>query len=152
MPGASGVPSLGACPDERPVVSSCPVNDQSFEDCVSRICGKNGDYDPEAYWFLREGLDRTMRRLGREGAKDRHVSGRELCEGLRDYALEQYGPLALLVLTQWGVYETADFGTMVMSLVDAGVFGKRGGEGKADFDHVFSFEEAFAAPYEPPEA
>ncbi len=142
---------LFSCPFAAGVLCSGSVNDQSFEDCVSRICDKNGDYDPEAYWFLREGLDRTTRRLGRDAGKDRHVSGRELCEGLRDYAIEQYGPLALLVLTQWGVYETADFGTMVMELVNAGVFGKRGGEGKADFDKVFSFEEAFAAPYEPPE-
>ncbi len=127
------------------------MNDQSFEDTVMRICDANGDYDPEAYWFLREGLDRTVRALGRDGAKNRHVSGKELCEGLRDYALDQFGPLALLVLTQWGVYETSDFGEMVMELVQAGVFGKRGGESKADFDGVFSFEEAFLAPFEPPE-
>ena len=83
------------------------MNEQSFEDAVSRICEKDGDYDAEAYYFVRESLDRTVRALGREDAKDRHVTGRELCEGIRDHALEQFGPLSLLVLSQWGVFETA---------------------------------------------
>ena len=85
------------------------MNEQSFEDAVSRICEKDGDYDAEAYYFVRESLDRTVRALGREDAKDRHVTGQELCEGIRAHALEQFGPLSLLVLSQWGVFETADF-------------------------------------------
>ncbi|MBR1837819.1 MAG: hypothetical protein IJ783_11110 [Kiritimatiellae bacterium] len=128
------------------------MNEQSFDDAVSRICERNGDYDAEAYYFLREGLDATVRRLGREDSGNRHVTGRELCEGLRDYALEEWGPLALLVLTQWGVYETSDFGNLVFELVSEGVFGKRGSDKREDFDGVFSFEDAFQAPYEPPPA
>ena len=127
------------------------MNDQSFEDAISRICEKNADYDAEAYYFLREGLARTAEKLGREpGSKPgRHVSGKELCEGLRDYALEEFGPLALLVLTQWGVYATADFGHMVYALIGEGVFGKNGEDKPADFEDVYDFEEAFAKPYEP---
>lgn len=125
------------------------MNEQSFEDAIGRICEKVPDYDAEAYYFLRDGLDRTVRALGREGAEDRHVSGRELCEGLRDYALDEFGPLALLVLTQWGLYETADFGRMVYALINEGVFGKKPGDSPADFDGVFDFEDAFAKPWEP---
>jgi len=129
------------------------MNDQSFEDAISRICEKSADYDAEAFYFLREGLSRTAAKLGREpGSKPgRHVTGRELCEGLRDYALDEFGPLALLVLTQWGIYSTADFGRMVYALIGEGVFGKNGEDKESDFDDVYDFEEVFAKPYEPAE-
>lgn len=125
------------------------MNEQSFEDAVSRICEKDGDYDAEAYYFLRESLDHTVRALGREDAKDRHVTGRELCEGFRDYALAQFGPLSLLVLSQWGLFETADLGRMVHALVNEGVFGKKPTDKIEDFAGVYSFEDAFEKPYAP---
>ena len=125
------------------------MNEQSFEDAVSRICEKDGDYDAEAYYFVRESLDRTVRALGREDAKDRHVTGQELCEGIRAHALEQFGPLSLLVLSQWGVFETADFGRIVHALVNEGVFGKKPTDSVDDFKDVYSFEEAFEKPYAP---
>ena len=93
-----------------------------------------------------------MRKASAEDPERRHVSGRELCEALRDYALSEFGPLALLVLTQWGVYETADFGRMVYALIAEGVFGKNPGDRKSDFDGVYDFEETFARPYDPPSA
>lgn len=125
------------------------MNEQSFEDAVARICEKDGDYDPEAYYFLRESLDRTVRALGRADAKDRHVTGRELCEGIRERALESFGPLSLLVFSQWGIFETADFGRMVHALVNEGVFGKKGTDRIEDFKDVYSFEDAFEKPYAP---
>ena len=125
------------------------MNEQSFEDAVMRICEKDGDYDTEAYYFLRESLDATVRALGREDAKDRHVTGRELCEGFRDRALAEFGPLSLLVLSQWGVFETADIGRMVHALVNEGVFGKKPSDKTSDFDDVFDFQDAFEKPYAP---
>ena len=134
------------------MLESRAVNEQSFEDAVCRICEKSADYDAEAFYFLREGLDRAVRKAAAEDPERRHVSGRELCEALRDYALSEFGPLALLVLTQWGVYETADFGRMVFALVNEGVFGKNPGDKPSDFDDVYDFGETFAKPYEPPAA
>ena len=80
------------------------------------------------------------------------IGVRELCEALRDHALEEFGPLALLVLTQWGVYETSDFGRMVYALIGEGVFGKNQGDQPSDFEGVYDFEETFARPYDPPSA
>lgn len=119
------------------------MNEQSFEDAVERIVSVHPEYSPEAYAFLRDGLDWASEKLGRNQAKDHHLTGRELCEGLRDYALLQYGPLALLVLMQWGVFETSDFGKMVYWLIDEGVFGKKPEDRLSDFDDVYSFEEVF---------
>ena len=128
------------------------MNEQSFEDAVCRICENGADYDAEAFYFLREGLDLAVRKAAEKDVERRHVSGRELCEALRDHALAEFGPLALLVLTQWGVYETADFGRMVYALIAAGVFGKNAGDSQSDFDGVYDFEEVFAKPWEPPAA
>ena len=134
------------------MLESGAMNEQSFEDAVCRICEKNPDYDAEAYYFLREGLDRAVEKAASEGdGKRRHVTGRELCEALRDHALGEFGPLALLVLTQWGIYETADFGRMVYALIGEGVFGKSGSDKVSDFEGVYDFEETFAKPYEPPD-
>lgn len=119
------------------------MNEQSFEDAVERIVMMHPEYSPEAYAFLRDGLDWTTEKLGRNQATDRHLTGRELCEGLRDYAILQYGPLALLVLMQWGIFETADFGKMVFLLIDEGVFGKKPEDKLTDFDNIYSFEEVF---------
>ena len=33
----------------------------------------------------------------------KHVSGQELCEAIREYALLQYGYLAKTVLNSWGI-------------------------------------------------
>ena len=134
------------------MLESRAVNEQSFEDAVCRICEKSADYDAEAFYFLREGLDLAVRKAAEKDPERRHVSGRELCEALRDHALAEFGPLALLVLTQWGVYETADFGRMVYALIGEGVFGKNPGDRQSDFDAVYDFEETFARPYEPPAA
>lgn len=131
------------------------MNEQSFDDAVARIEARRRDshaavaYAAEAYYFLREGLDYTAEKLKRTTAENRHVTGRELSIGLRDYALEEFGPLAGLTLAQWGVCETADFGRMVFDLVSEGVFGKTSEDKIEDFTAVYDFDEAFAAPFKP---
>ena len=126
------------------------MNEQSFEDAVGRICDRNSDYDADAYFFLKDGLEWTQAKLGRDCGTDHHVTGRELCLGLRDYAQAQFGPLALLVFTQWGIYETADFGAMVYRLIGEGVFGKKPEDRETDFKDIFDFTEAFDPPVAPP--
>ena len=130
------------------------MNDQSFEDAVSRLSAPDSEleYDAEAWYFLRDGLDRAVAAAAGPDGKGRHVTGRELCESLRDLALEQFGPMALLALSQWGVYETADFGRMVSALVGEGVFAKSPEDSEKDFENVYDFAEAFDAPFLPPSA
>lgn len=131
------------------------MNEQSFEDAVARIEARRREsptaapYAAEAYYFLREGLDYTSAKLKRVEAGNRHVSGQELSRGLRDYALEEFGPLARLTLSQWGICETADFGRMVFDLVREGVLGKTAEDKIEDFNDVYDFEKAFTAPFKP---
>ncbi len=104
-------------------------------------------YPADAYRFLYESLDLTGRRLGRKG----HVTGRELLEGIRDLALHRFGGLALMVFHAWNVRSTRDWGEMVFRLVNAGLMGRTEEDSIADFDDVYSFEEAFRFDAEIPD-
>ncbi len=74
----------------------------------------------------------------------RHITGQQLCLGLRDFALRQYGLLARTVLTRWGIHRTEDFGTIVYALIDAGQLRRSREDAIEDFANVYDFDEAFA--------
>jgi uncharacterized repeat protein (TIGR04138 family) len=106
---------------------------------LDSIAESDSRYKLEAYAFLIDALEYTMRRLGRRG----HVSGRELLDGIRRMALDQFGPTARMVLESWGVRCTEDFGEIVFNLVDAGLLGKNEGDSREDFKGIYDFEEVF---------
>lgn len=78
---------------------------------------------------------------------NRHVSGRELCWGLRDYALERWGLLARTVLESWRVKSTHDFGRIVFGFIDFDLMRKQPEDEVEDFKEVYSFVEAFDEPF-----
>lgn len=121
----------------------------SFSEVVDDICARDTRFDAEAYGFIREGLDHTLKNLKRQGqGANRHVSGQELLHGLKDYALHEYGPMAKMVLNSWGLTCCEHFGDIVFNLVAGGVLGKTDTDKPEDFKNGFTFEEAFVAPYE----
>jgi len=121
-----------------------------FMEAVMTICTKDPRYDPQAYIFVREALDYTVKKLEKPAeGPGRHVSGQELLGGLRDYALQQFGPLSLTVLSTWGIKCTADFGELVFNLVDAGKLGSTEEDRKEDFGDGYDFKEVFAKPFLP---
>lgn len=74
---------------------------------------------------------------------EHHVSGQELCEAIRQYALEQYGLVAQSVLAEWGVRSTADFGEIVFNLIEIKKMKRTEDDRREDFDDVYDFEQAF---------
>jgi uncharacterized repeat protein (TIGR04138 family) len=70
----------------------------------------------------------------------RHLTGRELCEAIRRYALDQFGFMAKTVLNNWGVHTTGDFGNIVFNLIEIGEMSKTKDDRREDFDDVFDFE------------
>jgi len=127
------------------------MSDSTFQQAVAEICVRDSRYASESYCFLREALDATVKALKKpaEGL-DRHVTGRELCEGFRDLALQEFGPLALTVLHAWGIQRTEDIGEIVFNLVDAGKLGKTEKDSRRDFANIYDFHETFAKPYQAP--
>lgn len=121
-----------------------------FEEAVAEIRRRDGRYDSDAYAFLKDALDLSMRaKREREGEGYSHVSGRELLFGVRDLALEEFGPMAATVLEIWGVTCSEDIGEMVFQLINTGAFGKSEDDSLEDFGEVFSFEEVFRDPFRP---
>jgi len=104
-----------------------------------KILDKDKRYDPEAYSFIMASLDYTMKKLKRKG----HISGQELSDGVKDYCLDQFGPMARLVLEKWGIKTTNDFGEIVFNLIDSGLLGKTDQDRKEDFHNRYDFKEAF---------
>jgi uncharacterized repeat protein (TIGR04138 family) len=116
-------------------------------------------YRPEAYQFVWEALNFAQKELkmgtprvsepvgsaeepaGQHKA-ERHVSGQELCEAARQYALNQYGLLAKTVLNSWGIYGTSDFGEIVFNLIRIGHMRKTKEDCREDFDNVYDFDAA----------
>ena len=124
---------------------------RSFEQTVRQILQEDSRYDAEAYVFMREALDFTVRALNKPvTGPTRHVTGRELQEGIRTFALQEFGPLAATVLRAWGVRQTEDFGNIVFNMVEKGILGKTESDRREDFANGYSFAEAFDKPFLPP--
>lgn len=104
-------------------------------------------YPRQAFVFVQEGLNYTVRQTHRKAAErpagDRHVSGRQLCVGLRDYAIRKYGLMARNVLEHWNIRRTEDFGRLVFAMVDAGLMSRTDEDRIDDFYSVYSFDDAF---------
>ena len=127
--------------------------DLDVNEIISLIRKEDSRFDRLAYTFVRDGLEYAVKELKkRDSARakvSRHVTGRELAEGLRDYALDQFGPLAKTVLNAWGVQETLHFGDIVYNLIDYNVFSKTESDRREDFADIYSFDDAFERPFRP---
>ncbi len=129
------------------------MQDTEFSEIVELICKEDPRFGRNAYTFLRQALDYTVKDLKKRGpartGKSQHVSGPELLNGIREFALEQYGPLAITVLHSWGVTRCSDFGDLVFNLIDYKVFSKNETDCREDFAEIYSFDEAFVKPFAP---
>lgn len=120
-------------------------HDRSLEVRIEELASADQRYTPEAYHFVFRALDWVLERRQEQGlsSTDGHVPAVQLLDGLRDYALDLFGPLARLVLEGWGVHCTEDFGEIVFGLVDCQLLNKQDSDRKSDFAGRYSFREAF---------
>ena len=132
---------------------------------------KTGAFKPEAYIFIFEALNYAQNVLGMGTEKpgelsphahaasrpdesaERHVTGQELCEAIRLYALHQYGFMAKTVLNSWGLHNTGDFGEVVFNLIRIGKMKKTPTDTRVDFNDLYDFDAAFRGDFRitPPE-
>lgn len=121
---------------------------------IRDICAKDSRFAPDSYIFVLEALDFTARMLNKpsEQTPERHVSGQQLLEGIRTYAVQQFGPMAMTVLSEWGVKRTQDFGELVFNLVETGKLRKTDSDTREDFADGYDFEQAFVEPFRPQNA
>ena len=122
----------------------------TFDEAVAILTEADPRFHRDAYFFLREMLDYSVKQRKRQSGESGHVTGQQLCEGGRQLAIKHFGPMAATVLDYWGIRRTEDFGDMVWTLIEIGVFGKTDTDSRDDFKDVYSFHDAFVAPYLPP--
>ena len=129
------------------------MQDPDFAEIVTLICKEDPRFDRKAYDFVRLGLDHCVKELRKKDAtraeRSRHVTGPELLEGIRAYALDQFGPLTKTVLNAWGVHQCRDFGDIVFNLIEYNVFSKTENDRREDFSDIYDFDEAFVKPFQP---
>ena len=127
-----------------------PDPEVDYEKLLQTVVDDVGTYPAQAYHFVQAGLNHTVMNVhgpkGEEGTS-RHVSGGQLCEGIRDYALEQWGLMARTVLARWNITSTYDFGRIVFAMVDSGLMQKTDDDTIEDFRNVYDFRTAFDAGY-----
>lgn len=112
----------------------------SLRDPFSDVAEQDPRYAKEAFWFVRDGVDRAVTSLSRSS---RHVTAKELLDALRSLALERYGLTAREQLRAWGVTRCEDFGEIVFTLIEHGIFGRRPEDKKQDFSDGYDFTAAF---------
>jgi uncharacterized repeat protein (TIGR04138 family) len=129
---------------------------QLKERTLEQVVAEIGLYPVDAYEFVQQGLSFTVQRIhGAEGevidrggrVRSRHITGQDLCQGLREFALAQWGLLARAVLRRWNITCTLDFGRIVFALIDAGQMQKTEEDTIDDFRNVFDFKSAFETGY-----
>ena len=121
-----------------------------FTEALDSIVASDPRYGRDAYVFLRDALDFTTKQQKKiKGATVRHVAGPELLEGVRRYALQEFGPMVTTVFSSWGIHCCEDIGHMVFNLIEAGIFGKTEEDSLEDFKNVYDFEVAFVKPFTP---
>lgn len=124
-----------------------------FDTALEPVLAKDPRYARAAYHFVRDALDHTQDMLRQRGQTfpraevGHHVSAQELLDGLRDFALQQFGPMAHCVLDDWGVRRCEDFGEIVFNLVEQRILAKTEKDNREDFKGGYDFEEAFRRPF-----
>ena len=112
-----------------------------FAEALDSIVASDTRYQREAYIFLRDALDFTTKQQKKaKGTTVRHVSGPELLEGVRQYALKEFGPMVITVFDSWGIHACENIGHMVFNLIGAGIFGKTDEDSIEDFKSVYDFQ------------
>ena len=139
------------------------MTDDSFS--LYQLVNRDPRYPIEAYWFVREALayaadsmelgsesyketDADVESLTHLARRERHLSGQELCEAIRSYALNQFGYMAKVVLNNWRIDNTSCFGDIVYNMISVGIMKKSSSDKRSHFDGVFHFDEVFETNFE----
>ena len=123
---------------------------------LAKLLQRDRRYHRDAYFFVFEALRYAQEHMGigepssgDEDEPERHVTGQQLCEAIRRYAVEQFGLMAKSVLNEWGVHNTGDFGEIVFNLIEIGQMKKTDTDRREDFENVFDFDDGLRDAFQP---
>ncbi|HEU6449629.1 MAG TPA: Minf_1886 family protein [Verrucomicrobiae bacterium] len=122
----------------------------NFEQALEQIVAADNRFQRDAYLFVREALDFTQKLIIKENrGKIRHVTGPELLDGIRQLALQQFGPMTTTVFEEWGIKNCRHFGDIVFNMVETGLLAKTENDSRNDFQNGYDFIDAFQKPFWP---
>jgi uncharacterized repeat protein (TIGR04138 family) len=127
----------------------------SFNAKLLAVARRDPRYAYEAYEFIFQALEHTQKMLGRTPTDEsadpneprHHVSGRQLMEGAREFAQQEFGMMARVVFRMWGIQRTGDFGEIVFNLIEAELMSKTSEDTRADFADIFDLDEALSSGF-----
>lgn len=126
------------------------MHEVSLDEVLDQILAKDARYQRDAYFFVKDALDHTQKLSVKSGqGKLRHVTGQELLAGIREFALEQFGPMTITVFAEWGIRSCHDFGEIVFNMVESSLLAKTERDSREDFKDGYDFAEAFRKPFQP---
>jgi len=126
------------------------MHEVSLDEVLEQILAKDARYQRDAYFFVKDALDYTQKLSVKSGqGKLRHVTGQELLAGIREFALEQFGPMTITVFEEWGIRSCHDFGEIVFNMVESSLLAKTEHDSREDFKNGYDFAEAFRKPFQP---
>jgi len=125
------------------------MRDEQFITTIEQIITDDPRFSEEAYEFISDAVIYTTQKIQEDGDPKRHISGQELLEGIKNFAIEQFGPLAQNVLESWGITDSISIGHIVFNMVDHQLLGSTEDDSIDDFKNGFDFSTAFTSPFVP---
>ncbi len=126
--------------------------DETF--ALHQLVARDRRYPIEAYFFVRDALSFAADSMELsnqyhhdselyEPAEEHHLTGQQLCGAIREFAVNQFGYMARIVLKNWGIDSTSGFGDIVYNMIEIGLMKKSDQDRRSHFDDVYEFEAAF---------
>ena len=126
------------------------MKDHAFLLTIQKILDKDSRFHPEAYSFINDAVIYTVSQINTQKERsERHISGFQLLEGIKDFAVSQFGPMAYEVLSSWGLKDSLSIGYVVFNMVDHQLLGKSENDSISDFDNAFDLKEELLKPFQP---
>ena len=124
-----------------------------FAEAVDRIVMEDPRYHRDVYSFVRDALDFTVKqqKKNKEGIS-RHVTPGQLLDGIRMFALKEFGPMVPTVFGYWNIRTCEDLGHIVFNMIREEILGKNDSDTIEQFRDGYDFHEAFVVPYMPAKA
>ncbi|MFW5996831.1 MAG: Minf_1886 family protein [Lentisphaeria bacterium] len=119
-----------------------------YSKAIDRVVDTDPRYKRDAYIFLSEVVEYASQATeSKPGGAPKHISGSSLLDAFREYAVQQFGPLALEVLNDWGLHSTEDVGEIVFNMVEFGLLGAQEQDSRDDFINGYDFRKTFLPPF-----
>jgi len=130
----------------------CVISDkENMKKSIQEIAKADGRYSLRAFGFIQEGLEYAVKKihgLDQPADEPHHITGKQLCEGLAEFAADKWGRMAKVTLNQLGIKSTNDFGNIVYLMVENKWMHARPEDSIEEFHDVYDFEEVFEKNYQ----